>query len=411
MLASIVFLCLHLSNLCPDYPIPNPNLKRLAHPRVTYIRNLSIIDCGFFIKFVLVGLVMLKVLLCMLLAIVRSVMYVTYDTNINLIKKSSMPHLESQIHPIYTIFVLLISDNFENIYIHFILIVGEQPFNFSFRYIYTPIRYLIYLAAPVIVVHHICFLPVILPVATIIEFMNHSFTLFHQAPPLWVIFLKILLSPDIEKNPGDFNNSFFSFANWNINSLGKDNFQRVQLLEAHNSIFSYDLISLTEIALNDSVDVPHDLLDDYTFVFKNNVSNTRHGGVGIFYRNSLPLTVRNDLGFEEALVVELNFGRKKIFFTVLYRSPSNFTGSPEFENFLQNFDDLHTKLKSENPYAVFYAGDFNGHSQFWWPGGNSTPEGREIEQLSSFLGLTQLISEPTNFEPQNTHFFYKQLSC
>ena len=63
-----------------------------------------------------------------------------------------------------------------------------------------------------------------------------------------MIFLKILLSPDIEKNPGSFTNSFFTFANWNINSLAKDNFQRVQLLEAHNALFSYDLISLTEIS-------------------------------------------------------------------------------------------------------------------------------------------------------------------
>ena len=84
---------------------------------------------------------------------------------------------------------------------------------------------------------------------------------------------------------------------------------------------------------------------------------------------------------------------------MLYRSPSNYNGSPEFESFLQNFQELHTRLKSENPYAVFYAGDFNGHSQFWWPSGDSTPEGNRIEDLSSFLGLTQLISEPTNFEP------------
>ena len=114
-------------------------------------------------------------------------------------------------------------------------------------------------------------------------------------------------------------------------------------------MFSYDLISLTEIALNDSVELPHVLLEDYTFVSKNNAANTRHGGVGIFYKNSLPLLVRNDLGFEESLAVELKFGRKKIFFTVLYRRPSNTNGSPELEAFLKNFQDLHTKLKSENP--------------------------------------------------------------
>ena len=48
---------------------------------------------------------------------------------------------------------------------------------------------------------------------------------------------------------------------------------------------------------------------------------------------------------------------------------------------------------------MFFTGDFNGHSQLWWPGGDSTPEGTRIEDLSSFLGLSQLITEPTNFEP------------
>ena len=41
----------------------------------------------------------------------------------------------------------------------------------------------------------------------------------------------------------------------------------------------------------------------------------------------------------------------------------------------------------------------NGHSQFWWSEGDTTVEGREIENLLSSLGLSQLISEPTNFEP------------
>ena len=34
----------------------------------------------------------------------------------------------------------------------------------------------------------------------------------------------------------------------------------------------------------------------------------------------------------------------------------------------------------------------------WWPDGGTTPEGSEIEHLSS-LGLSQVIFEPTNFEP------------
>ena len=35
----------------------------------------------------------------------------------------------------------------------------------------------------------------------------------------------------------------------------------------------------------------------------------------------------------------------------------------------------------------------------WWNQGGTNPEGKEIEELTSLLGLTQLISEHTNFEP------------
>ena len=96
-------------------------------------------------------------------------------------------------------------------------------------------------------------------------------------------------------------------------------------------------------------------------------TNSRHGGVGLFFKNSLPIKIRDDLSFEESIVVELKFDRKKLFFTVLYRSPAFHHTSPEFLDFLSNFTNLYSKIKNENPYASFFTGDFNGHSQLWWP--------------------------------------------
>ena len=201
-------------------------------------------------------------------------------------------------------------------------------------------------------------------------------------------------------NPGpNFDNNFFNFMSWNVDSLAKDNFQRVRLIEAHNSIFNYDLISICETSLNDSVELPETLINDYTFVPANHPANTRRGGVGLFFKNSLPVIVRHDLSLDETIVVELKFGRKKIFFTVLYRSPAFNHTSPEFHAFLSNFKNLYSKIKAENPFATFFTGDFNAHPQFWWSDGDTTPEGREIEDLFTSLGLSQIISEPTNFEP------------
>ena len=120
----------------------------------------------------------------------------------------------------------------------------------------------------------------------------HSFT---NNVPLWVPTILILLSNDIHLNPGPhFENNFFNFMSWNLNSLAKDNFQRIRLIEAHNALFKYDLISI----------------NDYTFVPANNPANVRHGGVGLFFKNSLPVIVRDDLSFDESIETEIKFGRK-----------------------------------------------------------------------------------------------------
>ena len=53
----------------------------------------------------------------------------------------------------------------------------------------------------------------------------------------------------------------------------------------------------------------------------------------IFYKSSLSLKTRNDLSFDECIVTELRFGRKKIFLTVLCRNPADKADSPKFEKF------------------------------------------------------------------------------
>ena len=69
-------------------------------------------------------------------------------------------------------------------------------------------------------------------------------------------------------------------------------------------------------------------------------------------------------------MVELTFDRKKYF------SPFCIEVLPNFQIFLSNFRNLHAKIIAENNFN-----DFNARSQFWWPDGESTPEGPEIEHL------------------------------
>ena len=86
-------------------------------------------------------------------------------------------------------------------------------------------------------------------------------------------------------------------------------------------------------------------------------------------------------------------------------NPASNHSSPEFQTFLANFENLYSKIKDEKPLETFFTGDFNAHSEFWWPDGDTTPEGTELEELFTRLSLSQVISEPTNFEP------HKNPSC
>ena len=51
-------------------------------------------------------------------------------------------------------------------------------------------------------------------------------------------------------------------------------------------------------------------------------------------------------------------------------------------------------MKVENPFTTF-VGDFNDHSQCWWPDGDTTLEGKEIDDLLASRGLFPVISDPT----------------
>ena len=217
--------------------------------------------------------------------------------------------------------------------------------------------------------------------------------------------LIIILSSDIETHPGPcprpfcsgFNDGFLSFCNWNVNTLIKNEFERVTCIEAHNSLYNYDIISLCETSLNKDIKVPENILKGYHFFSSDHPSGDKKGGVGIFYKETLPLKIRNDLSFDESIVVELIFGHKKIFFTVLYRNPIYKSDSPEFANFVHNFEQLYVNILNEKPYTMLFVGDFNAHSINWWPERDNTSEGIQLDNVFSDLNLTQLISEPTHF--------------
>ena len=248
------------------------------------------------------------------LLVLLPVRYITFDTNFCCLRRltiGSLRYLSSWISG--SLFALLILEN--DFHVNMALLshisYGYLPFSPSlkncknFRKIFP---YLSYLSLAV---------SAVTPVAHILCLLTSYILCRHitRSIPLWVPFLLILLSNDIELNPGpQYHENFLNFMNWNLNSLAKNNFERIQLLEAHNSIYNYDLISICETNLNNKIEIPDPLLNDYSFIPANHPDNVTHGGVGLFYKNTLPLKRRRDLEFDESIVVELKFGRKKYSF-------------------------------------------------------------------------------------------------
>ena len=210
----------------------------------------------------------------------------------------------------------------------------------------------------------------------------------------WITFKSILLSGDVEENPGP-DSGIFKFCTWNLNSIVAHDFFRVSLLEAYNSVYNYDLMEITVTHLDSNVDKNKLYIDGYTFFNNNHPLDIKRGGVGLYVKDSFPAIRRPELEIlPECIICEIQLDRKKYFFVVVYRSPSQ--SHFEFENFMNTFEQMLTMLAAENPYSTIITGDFNCRSSQWWENDIDNYEGKLFEPFTSDLGLNQLITEPTH---------------
>ena len=381
-----------------DHPYP-PHRSVTLSPKSQIATNLT--TCLFFM------IILLYILGKVTIHHSSKVRFVPISTNLNLLKKNVIPS-SSYCHFEITVLYLFLTHKSDD-FIYVLLLADDSTLtnlryvlHFCVHNLFNLID-LVEIIIRIIFFTNLGFLCIPKVLQCLIFFIN-LFNLVTQASStIWVPFLVIILSNDIELNPGpphmnnNFSGGFLSFCNWNLNTLSKDDFYRITLLEAHNTEYNYDIISLCETSLNDSTQVPENALPGYKFHSCNHPSGDRNGGVGIFYKETLPLRIRDDLSFDEVIVSELIFGHKKIFFTVLYRNPRTKAQSPEFDIFLLDLENLYKKIKDEKPYSSFFTGDFNGHSQSWYPQGDTNAEGEQLDNLFSNLNLTQIISEPTHF--------------
>ena len=130
---------------------------------------------------------------------------------------------------------------------------------------------------------------------------------------VWVYFITIKLSGDIEENPGLQSEpcNSLSICHWNLNSIPAHNFIKLSLLHAYISINKFDIICLSETYLDSSISSNDGSLEvpGYTLVRADNANNTKRGGVCIiYYFNSISLKVLDIKFLNECINFEINIG-------------------------------------------------------------------------------------------------------
>ena len=132
---------------------------------------------------------------------------------------------------------------------------------------------------------------------------------------LWVGSRIISLSGDIEINPGPKLNALnrcFSICHWNLNSISAHMFTKVSLLSAYSSVHKFDIICLSETYLNSETPSDDENLEiaGYNLVREDHPSNSKRGGVCVYYKSSLPFRVINVKYLQESISFELRIGGK-----------------------------------------------------------------------------------------------------
>ena len=127
-------------------------------------------------------------------------------------------------------------------------------------------------------------------------------------------------------------------------------------------------------------------------------SNSKRGGVCIFYKETLGVCMVKSLSFSECIMSEVSIQNCKGDIGVVNRSPSQ--DSFEFENFLSNFEKVLSDTPSCNSLFTIILGDFNVRSSVWWTKDKTAMEGTQLESLTTVHGFHQLISQPTHLLPQ-----------
>ena len=230
-----------------------------------------------------------------------------------------------------------------------------------------------------------------------IPFVCLILILFHVVVLVSWLFILILLSGDIELNPGPYSvdgsadtsdilsstsfdslNNHLSILHLNIQSI----LPKIDLIRGEAT--SYEILIFSESWLKPTVNNHEIRIENFMPPFRTDRNDRPGGGVIVYVRDTLSCKRRVDLEVQgvEGVWLELTIKSKRILVGGFYRPPKS---SLEYFNLLKESID---RACSTNIIDIIITGDFNY---------NMKSENNKISEITREFNLTQLISEPTHF--------------
>ena len=222
-----------------------------------------------------------------------------------------------------------------------------------------------------------------------------------------IIWISILLirSGDVHENPGPVSSSTSDSSFTLSSSFSSDSPNISELISSHLSfvhynvqsfvpkihqlyadLCSFDVLAFTETWLSNDTSTSDIAFANYQTPFRKDRPTDRHGGVIVYVKDTVSARRRQDLEVNdvESIWLELKVKHKSILFGVFYRPPSaNVAVLSSIQDSIALAVD--TQIKD-----IVVTGDFNLDCL--------KPATRlKIDNICMQFGLSQLISEPTNF--------------
>ena len=116
-------------------------------------------------------------------------------------------------------------------------------------------------------------------------------------------------------------------------------------MRAYISLHNFDVVCISETYLD-----PTTALAGYNLLMTDHPSNSKRGGVCVYYKNSLALRLIDVHYLQECLTFEILVCGKLCNSISLYRSPSQ--SSDSFEEFAANLQLSLDKISDKNPFLT-----------------------------------------------------------